>query len=74
LRASLDRDLEGHGDEELEAHLALCRRCCEKAEFTALLRELLSTTPAPTLPDEVGDSLLAFLDDLVGDPPEGISR
>jgi predicted anti-sigma-YlaC factor YlaD len=34
----------------LEAHLALCRRCCGEAEFAGELRAVLRRLPAEDLP------------------------
>lgn len=52
----------------VEEHLALCRRCCGEAEFTAALRELLRSAAGPDLPPEVERHLTGFLDTLGKEP------
>ncbi len=48
----------------LEAHLALCRRCCGEAEFSVELRGFLSRHNTQPLPDEVAARLEAVIDGL----------
>ena len=52
----------------VEEHLALCRRCCGEAEFTAALRDLLRSTTGPDLPPDVERHLTGFLDALGKEP------
>lgn len=60
----LDNEL-GAGDRgRVDAHLALCRRCCGEAEFTAALRDMLRSTPPLELPEDVERHLTGFLDGL----------
>lgn len=50
----------------LEAHLALCRRCCGEAEFAAELRAVLGRLPAADLPPEAAqrfEELISRLED-----------
>ena len=60
----LDNDLDAHERAHVEDHLALCRRCCGEAEFTAALRELLRSSASPDLPEEAKAHLTGFLDSL----------
>jgi mycothiol system anti-sigma-R factor len=41
LWAYLDDELVDHDHEAVEAHLAICRRCCGELEFAKHLRRLL---------------------------------
>ena len=52
----------------VEEHLALCRRCCGEAEFTAALRDLLRSATAPDLPPDVEQHLTSFLGTLGREP------
>jgi mycothiol system anti-sigma-R factor len=57
----LDRSLEPHPTEELEAHLTTCKRCCGELEFSRELRGLVATTSSPTMPDELRDRIELLL-------------
>jgi mycothiol system anti-sigma-R factor len=57
----LDRSLELHPTEELEAHLATCKRCCGELEFSRELRGLVATTSSPAMPDELRDRIELLL-------------
>jgi len=57
----LDRSLEPHPAEELEAHLETCKRCCGELEFSRELRGLVATTSSPALPDELRDRIELLL-------------
>lgn len=41
----------------LDAHLAMCRRCCGEAEFAAELRGVLRRLPAEELPSSAAQRL-----------------
>ena len=64
----LDYELDAEDRTRVEGHLALCRRCCGEAEFTAALRELLRASAGPDLPVAVERHLLDFLDSLEQEP------
>jgi anti-sigma factor (TIGR02949 family) len=64
LWAYLDEDLRRDDRQQVEAHLALCRRCCGEAEFTEALRELLRSSARPALPTDVEQHLVGFLETL----------
>ena len=57
----LDRSLERHPTEELEAHLEACKRCCGELEFSRELRGLVATTSSPAMPDELRDRIEQLL-------------
>jgi mycothiol system anti-sigma-R factor len=57
----LDRSLELQPTEELEAHLATCKRCCGELEFSRELRGLVASTSAPVMPDELRDRIELLL-------------
>jgi anti-sigma factor (TIGR02949 family) len=65
----LDDGLHRDDREHVEAHLALCRRCCGEAEFTAALRELLRSSVRPDLPPDVEQHLVGFLENLEPEAP-----
>lgn len=50
----------------LDAHLALCRRCCGEAEFATELRGVLRRLPPEDLPPEAASRLEALITDLEG--------
>lgn len=65
----LEQDL-GLGDrEQVERHLAFCRRCCGEVEFAEALRELLQSATGPYLPRDVEGRLTGFLDELERERP-----
>ena len=45
----------------LDAHLALCRRCCGEAQFAAELRGVLRRLPPEDLPPSAGERLEALI-------------
>ena len=57
----LDHDLSSDERERVDAHLALCRRCCGEAEFAGELRRLLRSAARPHLPPLVESRLVGFL-------------
>jgi anti-sigma factor (TIGR02949 family) len=65
----LQDDLDAGDRERVQAHLALCRRCCGEAEFTDALRGLLGSTTGPAVPEEAEEHLLGFLDSLETEVP-----
>lgn len=64
----LDNNLDADDRDHVEGHLALCRRCCGEAEFTAALQDLLRNSAGPELPVEVERHLTDFLDTLEQEP------
>ena len=65
----LENDLETDDRARIQAHLTLCRRCCGEVEFTEALRDLLSSTGGPILPDDVERQFVGFLDALEKEAP-----
>lgn len=45
----------------LDAHLALCRRCCGEAEFATELRGILQRLPAEDVPLDVAQRFEALI-------------
>lgn len=60
----LDNELGADDRSRVEQHVALCRRCCGEAEFTAALRDLLRSSAGPELPADMEQHLIGFLDTL----------
>lgn len=61
--AYLDEGLEEDRQEEFEAHLETCRRCCGELEFSRHLRTLVAEAEqVPPLPPE----LRRWIDEVVG--------
>ena len=48
----------------LDAHLALCRRCCGEAEFAAELRGVLRRLPSEEVPPDVAQRFEALISQL----------
>ena len=71
LWAYVDGELGDDDRGRVDDHLALCRRCCGEAEFTGALRDLLGTTPPPSLPSDVEQQLHGFLTSLEGGALDG---
>lgn len=60
----------GRGDQEdIEEHLAFCRRCCGEVDFAQELRAVMQYAARPQVPDEVSERLEGYLDDLEGSSP-----
>jgi mycothiol system anti-sigma-R factor len=64
LWAFLDRELDARDEQAVEAHLALCRRCCGELEFAEHLRRLLARRGGSELPPEVRARLEGFVEGL----------
>lgn len=61
----LDRNLDRIEEQELEAHLGLCRHCCGELEFARQIRGLLRRTgDAVEIPPAARVKLYAFLREL----------
>jgi mycothiol system anti-sigma-R factor len=71
LWAYMDHDLDDHDQQAVEAHLALCLRCCGEMEFAQHLRRLLATKGSGELPAEVRTRLNRFIDELAQPTLEG---
>jgi anti-sigma factor (TIGR02949 family) len=65
----LEGDVDASARGAIDGHLALCRRCCGEAEFTAALAELLRATAGPDLPPQVETHLVGFLSALEREVP-----
>jgi len=64
LWAYLDGIVDESHREEIEEHLAFCRRCCGEVEFAEELRDFLAAQAAEDIPDDVRARLTATLDGL----------
>lgn len=62
----IENDLAQSGQEEMEEHLAFCRRCCGEVDFAQELRAVMRYASKPQVPDEVSERLESYLDDLEG--------
>jgi anti-sigma factor (TIGR02949 family) len=60
----LDNVLSPEDYEQVEGHLAFCRRCCGELEFAAELQHFLRTKRGSQLPDHTRARLEAFIDSL----------
>lgn len=60
----LDGVVEASQREQIEEHLAFCRRCCGELEFAEELRAFLSTHAEDDLPPDVRERLTATLEQL----------
>lgn len=69
LWAYLEDDLDVVDHEQVDEHLAVCRRCCGEAEFAEALREFLTSATPPDLPLEVEQRFVGFLDSLEKEAP-----
>lgn len=65
----LEEDLDDVNQQQVEEHLAVCRRCCGEAEFAEALRNFMTSATPPALPLEVEDRLVGFLDTLEKEAP-----
>ncbi|MDQ7850896.1 MAG: zf-HC2 domain-containing protein [Armatimonadota bacterium] len=67
LWSYLDRNLDRVEEQELEAHLGLCRHCCGELEFARQIRGLLRRTAgAVEIPPAARAKLDTFLRELEG--------
>lgn len=61
----LERELNPSDRDQVEEHLAFCRRCCGELEFAHELRRFMARAPEIDLPEAIAarfDRLLAKLD------------
>ncbi len=65
----LEEDLDDVNQQQVEEHLAVCRRCCGEAEFAGALRNFMTSATPPELPLEVENRLVGFLDTLEKEAP-----
>jgi anti-sigma factor (TIGR02949 family) len=70
LWAFLDHELDDQEEQEVEAHLAFCRRCCGELDFAKHLRQLLARRAGNDLPAEVRARLDRFVDELAEIAPD----
>ena len=66
LWAYLDGDLADRERATVDAHLALCRRCCGELEFARHLQAKLAAAAGPDLPPDIAGRFERLLDDLDG--------
>jgi anti-sigma factor (TIGR02949 family) len=71
LWAYLDHDLGDHDHRAVEAHLALCLRCCGEMEFAKHVRRLLASKGTDALSLELRNRLDRFIDELAQPTAEG---
>jgi anti-sigma factor RsiW len=62
----IERQLPTVENQEMEEHLAFCRRCCGEVEFAEEMRTFLKDSAGPSLPDDAATRLLEFID-TIGD-------
>jgi anti-sigma factor RsiW len=60
----LDERLTPDEHEEVEKHLAFCRRCCGEMEFAKELQAFLGSHGAAEIPADVREHLERMVDDL----------
>ncbi len=60
----LERGLSPEDREQVEEHLAFCRRCCGEVEFAEELRAFMGSAARPHLPAAVEARLTGFLEAL----------
>ena len=65
----LDNEVGPGERQEVDRHLALCKRCCGEMAFTEALRQLLRSAARPDLPTDVEGHLVGFLDTLEKEKP-----
>ena len=58
----IELELSDHERDEMEEHLAFCRRCCGEVEFAEELRTFLKDSARPSLPPEAEARLTRFID------------
>lgn len=60
----LEEDLDEANRQEVEQHLAFCRRCCGELEFAEELKRFIAQAPKPDLPPVIEARLHGFLTEL----------
>ncbi len=60
----LENDVEAAERDQVEEHLAFCRRCCGEMEFADQLRGVLADAAEASIPGDVEARLTRVLDDL----------
>ena len=58
----IELELPDHERDEMEEHLAFCRRCCGEVEFAEELRAFLKDSARPALPTDAEARLNQFID------------
>ena len=58
----IELDLPEAERDEMEEHLAFCRRCCGEVEFAEELRTFLKDSARPALPEDAETRLSDFID------------
>lgn len=67
----LEQELTPENREQVEEHLAFCRRCCGELEFAEELRGFMASAARPALPPDVETRLEDTLAALDGDDVRG---
>lgn len=60
----LENELEPADRQQVERHLAFCRRCCGEVEFAEELQRFMADAARPTLPAGVTERLTGLLEEL----------
>ncbi|MEX1043187.1 MAG: zf-HC2 domain-containing protein [Acidimicrobiia bacterium] len=63
----IELDLPEAERDEMDKHLAFCRRCCGEVEFAEELRVLLKDSAGPELPPDAAVRLGEFIDSIEGE-------
>lgn len=67
----LEDEVTSQDRDEVEEHLAFCRRCCGEVEFAEELRTVLEEASEVELPTPVERRLVSVLDELEDEGEEG---
>lgn len=60
----IELELDESDREEMDEHLAFCRRCCGEVEFAEELRTFLKDAAGPALPSDAADRLTHFIESI----------
>lgn len=60
----IEQSMEADDRNQMEEHLAFCKRCCGELEFAEEFQEMLKGAASPELPDDVGSRLSRFIDQI----------
>jgi predicted anti-sigma-YlaC factor YlaD len=64
----VESNLEKEDQENIDEHLAFCRKCCGEVDFAQELRVVMQEASRPHVPEAVSKRLSRYLDDLEGSP------
>lgn len=62
----VENDVADDAREQIDEHLAVCRRCCGEVEFAEELQVLMRHAAKPHIPEEVSRRLADYLNALEG--------